>query len=138
MERDFELSTQHLYEIQRTENLITPKDFKKNFSDCSKRIASLGEELWKENILFQELEEKAGLKPELSINVSVEIAFKYLYSLLTLYKDDRSDRRSSTVQAESRKMAIKDYESDSGAPSGKLWCPILQRFKAAQIVPKRL
>lgn len=86
-----------------------------------------------------EMEENEGLKPSLDINTNAEVAFKYIL-IPYLYKDDASVKRPSTVRSALRKAAIKDYGSENGAPTDKLWCPVVQdfflakRFKAAHIV----
>lgn len=105
IDREIELLTQQLLDVQKDERSISSTDFKKGIRKCSKRVVSLGEDLWRENRELREKEEELGLKPSLSINSNTEMAHKF--ALMTLYKDDLSKKKKSgKVQSELRREAI--------------------------------
>ena len=130
------------FDIERNDQLIDTRNYKKAHRETNKRLVSLGEEYWKENQTLRALEEKAGIQP--TLGPDSEGAFAAV--LMRLYKDPTamSTKRSSRIQTKLRNESIVRYESKKNAPKSYLYCPINQVYHeeedivAAHIVPYHL
>ena len=138
-------SEQHLHrsllDAESEDKNLTESAYKKEIKETNKRIISLGENLWKQNQLLREIKEEKGTAPELG----PDSRGAFVHVLLSLYEDPwKSGKRSSSGHGKMREEAIKEYEVESDAQEGKLWCAISGGFfdksqmKAGHIVPHRL
>lgn len=128
-------------DIEYEDRNLNEKEYRKAHRNVSRRIISVGDELWRHEQDLLNHQEKFRKTP--AIEPDSKQAF--IYILLALYKDPKvSSKRSSTGQSNMRKSSIEKYESAKGAGLNKLWCPITRDYydskniRAAHIVPHRV
>ena len=125
-------------DVEFEQHLLSFDQHRKAQRDINVRIASLGDQLWKQQERLREQEEKENQVPPLGPDSN----HAFVATLLALYKGPHEKRkRSKKVQTQLKRSSIATYNADQGAPQNELWCCVTRGYhhepyvRASHIVP---